>query len=111
MCHFMQLNGGHTQGGEWSEIMHSERSKFVASNCNALFQSHSRGQAKILKKMYKNHQAIFRNSKFYKKYYKELTRIIKNSLSTTYARPSRLSIMSQRNYLKDVGFAPSTSFK
>jgi hypothetical protein len=51
-------------------------------NCNALFQSHSRGQVKILKKMYKNHQAIFRNSKFYKKYYKELTRTIKNSLST-----------------------------
>jgi len=50
-------------------------------NCNALFQSHSRGQAKILKKMYKNHQPIFRNSKFYKKYYKELTRTIKNSLS------------------------------
>jgi hypothetical protein len=31
--------------------------------------------------MYKNHQPIFRNSKFYKKYYKELTRTIKNSLS------------------------------
>ena len=44
-------------------------------------------------------------------YERKWAELIKNSLSTTYARPSRLSIMSQRNYLKDVGFAPSTSFK
>ena len=50
-------------------------------NCNVLFQSHVKGAEKILKNIYKNHQTIFRNSKFYKNYYQELIKIIKTSLN------------------------------
>jgi len=50
-------------------------------NCNVLFQSHVKGAEKILKNIYKNHQIIFRNSKFYKNYYQKLIKIIKSSLN------------------------------
>ena len=49
-------------------------------NCNVLFQSLVRGAEKILKNIYTNHQTIFRNSKFYQKYYQELIKIVKSSL-------------------------------
>lgn len=49
-------------------------------NCNVLFQSHVRGAEKILKNIYTNHQVIFRNSKFYRKYYQELIKTVKSSL-------------------------------
>jgi hypothetical protein len=49
-------------------------------NCNVLFQSHVKGAEKILKNIYANHQLIFRNSKFYQKYYQELIKTVKSSL-------------------------------
>lgn len=49
-------------------------------NCNVLFQSHIKGAEKILKNIYTNHQFIFRNSKFYQKYYQELIKTVKSSL-------------------------------